>query len=591
MASTPNSITPFRRFLRLLLEDRRELFGVTLYALLNSLLLLAVPLVAQGLVNVTAAGLAFQPLLVLAVALMFGLLFAGCLTCLRFWLAEFVMQRIFCRVAMRVADALPVVKSRHLLKSGGPELMNRFFDVVNIQKSWFKLVYDGPGSILEIVIGLALLSVYGMELFLTGTIVVVTGAVIVALSGLGGLRSSLEESEQKYRVAEWLEEMVRCQDSLRLNCRPDFWTEEADQRVVAYLTERRDHFRVLLRQVSLHYFLSAVGLAGMLGLGGYLVLSGRLSLGQLVAAELVVWSLFKAAEKLLRTCEAYFDLLTGLHKVGYITDLPEERPGVVAFSCDRPSVEVQVSDLSYSYSRSQAPLLHDISFTLKPGERVAVLGGTGAGKSTLMRLLAGYLQPHQGQVELDLVDLREMSPESKNRTIGYLSERNELFAGSILDNVATGRECDLRQTRELLLKTGGRGALKRSVGGELDSLTSGGSTLSAGEAKSVLLSRTLLGRPRLLLLDDSLAQLSEDSIEKLLDSTFRAEDRPTVVCSAPLPQIVAECDRILLLQDRTLSAQGCPFELANDLSSPFTQTYPALARSLRAAKKTEAPDA
>lgn len=301
MHHSSHKASPFQRLLRLILEDRRELFGSIVFALLNSLLLLAVPLAAQGLVNVSAAGLAWQPLLVLALALLIGLLFAGTLTCLRYWLAEIMMERIFSRVALRVAEALPNVKRRHLWKSGGPELMNRFFDVINIEKSWFKLVYDGPGSVLEILIGLSLLWIYGFQLFFAAAAFLLLGALIVLLAGFGGLTSSIDESIQKYRVAEWLEEMVRCQDSLLMNCRPGFWAERADRRVVSYLLLRRRHFRVLLRQVSLHYFLAAVGLAGMLGMGGYLVLKGQLSLGQLVAAELVVWSLFKATEKLLRT--------------------------------------------------------------------------------------------------------------------------------------------------------------------------------------------------------------------------------------------------------------------------------------------------
>lgn len=581
------SHTPLGRFFRLLKEDRRELFGVTIHALLNSLLLLAVPLAAQGLVNVSAAGLSMQPLLVLAGALFAGLLFAGLLTCLRYSMAEFILERIFSRVALRVAERLPAVKSRYLLQKGGPELMNRFFDVINIQKSWFKLVYDGPGAVLEIAIGLSLLALYGFELFAGAAAFVVGGGLLIALSGIGGVRSSIAESAAKYRVAEWLEEMVRCQDSLRLNCRPGFWTEQADERVVGYLTHRRKHFRVLLRQVLLHYGISAVSLAGMLGFGGYMVLEGRLSLGQLVAAELVLWSLFKATEKLLRACEAYFDLLTGLDKIGYITDLPVETSGHAALPERSEAARVQVDSLSFGYLAESGPLLEDISFQVEPGERVAVLGPTGAGKSTLLRLLAGFLNPVSGTVEIDLLDMREVSPESRARHIGFLSERNELFAGSVTDNVASGREGDLHQVRELLVDTGGKEALRRSAGGGLPTLTSAGSTLSAGEQKSILLSRALHGSPRLLLLDDGLSQLSEQSQHEVVRRVFNAPRRPTIICTSPLAPFVQTCDRVLLLEKGALVEQGSPLELASDSRSRFANLYPTLSRALLASARAE----
>ena len=270
-------------------EDRREFLAVLVYSFINSLLFLAVPLAAQALVNVVVSGMYLQPLIVLTAALLFGLLFAGILTLVRFYLVEVMRERIFARVALRVAERLPRVCHRELRENNGPELMNRFFDVINIQKSWFKLAYDGPGAFLEILVGVALLGLYGTQLMGLATGIIVVGSSLFLLAGYGGLRTSLSESSQKYRVAEWLEEMVRCQDAIKINSRPSYWAEETDHRVVGFLSKRRRHFQVLMRQKFMYYVLSAVALSGMLGMGGFLVIQGQLTLGQLVAAELVIW--------------------------------------------------------------------------------------------------------------------------------------------------------------------------------------------------------------------------------------------------------------------------------------------------------------
>lgn len=571
--------SPLVRLVALIVEDRREIFGIVAYALLNSFLLLAIPLTAQALVNVSAAGLAVQPLIVLTGALLLGLLFAGLLTCLRYYLAEHALQRIFCRIALEVAQKLPQVKSRHLCRSGGPELMNRFFDIINIQKSWFKLVYDGPGAVLEILLGLSLLALYGFELFATATLFIVFGAAFVLLVGWGGVKTSIAESAKKYSVAEWLEEMVRCQDALRLNSLPGFWTNEADLRVVGYLQERRRHFRVLLRQFVSHYLITALGLAGMLGYGGYLVTQGALSLGQLVAAELVIWSLFKATEKLLRACEAYFDLLTGLDKVGYITDLPQDPVGRAQLARTDVGVDLVVDSMSYSYD-PEAPGLKNITFRAKPGQKITVLGPTGSGKSTLMKVLAGYLNPTTGAVELDLIDVRELSPKARSEAIGYVSERNELFAGSVVDNVALGRDCDLHRVRELLLNTGGKEALRRGDQGGYAPLNSSASNLSAGERTSLLLSRALLDHPRLLLIDGPMGELSETILEEFVEQVFSDDDRLTIVSTCALPATVRASDRVLLIENGRIVEDGDPRILAGDAKSRLRALYPSLCQVL-----------
>lgn len=582
MADTSaKKISPFRSFLSMVAEDRREVTAILVYSLLNSLLLLAVPLAAQGLVNVVVAGLFLQPLIVLTLALFFGLLFAGFLTTLRFYLVEVMKERVFARVALRVSERLPRMSHRALTESSGPELMNRFFDVINIQKSWFKLAYDGPGAVLEVIVGLCLLALYGVELWTLACAILLIGGVFVLLAGYNGLQSSIDESKQKYRVAEWLEEMARCQNTVKLNSRPTFWSEETDRRVVAFLTDRRRHFRILLRQHILYYSVAAFGLAGMLGMGGYLVIDGQLSLGQLVAAELVVWSILKATEKGIRIIDAWFDLLTGLDKVGYITGIPVDKHGANELQPSPKAAKIMLDEVTFRFSPEQPVVLDGLDLKVSEGEILTVLGAPGCGKTTLIRILAGFLRPQSGCVEIDDLDLRDIEHESLTRQVGIMTTSTELFAGTLEENVMTGRATGLHRLREVLSRTEGRSVLHRLENGTGTILPSGAQVLSASQRESILLSRAVLDRPRLLLVDEALYGYSENQRREIARKLASRPRLTTLVSTVALPELLDITDRVIVLDSGKIVEEGSPHKLAEDPKSRFSSLYPSLALYLR----------
>jgi ATP-binding cassette, subfamily B, bacterial len=574
--------SPFRKLLSMIAEDRREFAAILVYSFIHSLLFLAVPLAAQGLVNVVVSGLYLQPLIVLTGALLFGLLAAGVLTLIRFYLVEVMRERIFARVALRVAERLPRVCHRTLTEKNGPELMNRFFDVINIQKSWFKLAYEGPGALLEILVGISLLGLYGTELFGLAFGVLISGALLIVLAGYRGLRTSLSESTQKYRVAEWLEEMVRNQDAIKVNSRPDYWAEETDRRVVSFLVARRKHFWVIVRQKSLYYALSAFALSGMLGMGGYLVIQGQLTLGQLVAAELVIWGVLKATQKMIGLTESFFDLLTGLEKVSTITTMEVDIPGSTHLSYGPQGAKVALDGLYFGYDPDHPPLFENLELQVGPGEIVTIVGGAGSGKSTLVRLLAGFLKPVRGSVEIDDVDLREFHPDSLAQNVSVLTGHADLFAGTLLENVSTGRDVGLHQVKDLLNLCGGRQVLRHLPNGANSVLSSGGQNLSGSEKECVLLTRSLAQKPRLLLLDESLYHLSEEQQRVLAQNLAERRESCTVISTVLLPNLVAKSDRILFLQDGQIQESFTPQEIARGPKSALSQQFPSLCAAVGA---------
>ena len=167
----------------------------------------------------------------------------------------------------------------------------------------------------------------------------------------------------------------------------------------------------------------------LLGLGGWLVIQGQLTLGQLVAAELIVMLIVGSFAKLGKHMESFYDLLTSVDKLGHLFDLPIEAHNKLFHLRDRSPARVAVRQVNYQYGSRQ--VLRDVSFEIEPGESVALVGPAGCGKSTLLDLLCGLRQPASGHIELDGIDLRELRPDSLREHIGLCAAWRSFMARSM----------------------------------------------------------------------------------------------------------------------------------------------------------------
>ena len=224
-----HNASPMERLGALLAADKHDLGILVVYTVITSLISLAVPLAAQALVNTIAAGIFLQPLIVLSLLVLSGLLFGSVVRMLKFCIVENLQQRIFARITLRLSERIPAIKSSALNAEYMPELINRFFDVVTIQKSWAKILLDVPTAALQVVLGLVLMAFYSPLLLAFDVLIILFVVFAVSVLGIGGLRTSIKESVLKYRVAEWLEDMGRCQSSLKTNGITHFISRRSNQ--------------------------------------------------------------------------------------------------------------------------------------------------------------------------------------------------------------------------------------------------------------------------------------------------------------------------------------------------------------------------
>ncbi|MBX9677212.1 MAG: ATP-binding cassette domain-containing protein [Gemmataceae bacterium] len=534
--------SPIVRLLRLLKQEKRDVWVVTIYAIAVGILSLAVPLTAMAVVNTVAMATLTQQLLVLCVVLFVCLVLAALIRILQTVVVEYLQQRVFAKVVADLAYRLPRVELKAFDDQHGPELVNRFFDVLTVQKAAATLLLDGITVALQTLIGLILLAAYheallGFDVFLIASLV-----FIVFVLGRGGVRTAIDESLAKYRVASWMEELARNPIAFKLGGGPKLAIERGDQLVREYLLARHEHFGIVLRQFGFTLLLQASANALLLAIGGYLVIQGQLTLGQLVAAEIVVTMVVTSFPKLGKQLESYYDLLAAVDKLGHLQDLPLERAtGTAAAQSTQPAA-VEFSNVSFRYRPGLRMVLDRFSMKVAPGERVAIFGPNGAGKTTVVELLFGMRTPTDGHIQFDGQDLRDMTLESLREQVAVVSNL-EVFEGSIVDNVRMGRtQLSMADVRDALSAV----CLLDDVLGMPDGLqtrlTVGGRPLSLGQTERLMIARAIVAKPRLLVLDESLDAMDASVRERVLPTVLHRSMPWTLLVITHNEAVADMCD-------------------------------------------------
>ncbi len=546
-ASHATHLSPARRLLELVRPDRADLWSIVVFGVLVGGLSLATPIAVQQLVNSVALGGLVQPVVILALMLFAGLTFAAAMTAFQSYVAEIVQRRIFVRVVGDLADRLPRVDISAFDQRHGPELINRFFDVMTVQKIGASLLLDGVALVLQTVMGLLLLSFYH-PLMLAFSVVLIGGiAFVVLVVGRGAVRTAITESKNKYEVANWLEEMAREPAPLRGSGAATFAFERADDLTRQYLRARRDHYRIVFRQLTGALALQVFASAGLLGLGGGLVIAGQLTLGQLVASELIVTAIVASFAKLGKHLESLYDLLAAVDKLGYLFDLPLERNDGAVQELASGGARVAFHDLHYAMKGTT--ILEGVSFDVAAGEKIAVTGPAGAGKSTLLELLAGLRPPDRGYIAIDGDDLRSLNLSWLRDQITYIGGA-DVLEGTIEDNLRLGRPyISNAAMRDALDRIGILESIADLPDGLKTYLSPDGSPLSRSQVLRLGLARAIAAKPRLILIDEVLESLDERALERSLAALLDPTAPWTLIVACSRSAIADRFERSIRLGD------------------------------------------
>lgn len=548
-------ITPWHRLTRLLKVDKREIGHIYLYAVVGGAISLSVPLGVQAIINLISGGQVATSWGVLIAFVTIGVGFTGALQVMQLALAENIQQRLFARSAFEFAYRIPRIKAEAVSGRYLPELVNRFFDTMTIQKGLSKLLLDVPLALLQIALCLILLALYHPFFIAFGALLVLLLYIIFRFSGRLGLATSITESNYKYEVAHWLEELGRSMGTFKLIGETSLPLDRTDKLVDGYVTARKAHFKVLLGQYSAMVVFKVIVTLSLLALGGMLVMNEQMNIGQFVAAEIVILLLMNAVEKIILRIETVYDVLTALEKVGSVTDLPLEREeGLETIDRDgSKGMDVRINGLTFRSHFHGRPVLEGIDLHLEPGEKVCLRGPNGAGKTTLLRILGGAITAHEGTVQLDGHPMNSLDPDIVRSVIGDSLSEEDVFTGTVMENIVVGRawvkESDVMEACRV---TGLFDQLAQFPEGLLTKLDPQGSRLPKSLVKRIIQARCIAGSPRLVLLEDSLQNWDVSDREQLL-GWISAPERPwTLLAVSNDPWLHQRCSRTVELRDGKL---------------------------------------
>jgi ABC-type bacteriocin/lantibiotic exporter with double-glycine peptidase domain len=380
---------------------------------------------------------------------------------------------------------------------------------------------------------MALLGVYHPYLLVFDAVLLAALLIVIFPVGFGAVETAVKESKAKYALVGWLEEVARNATTFRADASARFASQRCDALVDTYLSYRSRHFRILLRQFAGSLILQAVASATLLGVGGILVIQRQLTLGQLVAAELVVTAVLAGISKLAKHLETFYDLLASLDKLGTISDLPAEPTG------KEPAAAAGPAALQLHYP--------DQTIEIAPHEKIALRGISGSGKSTLLDALAGYADLRGVAVEIDGADIRNLRLSQLRSQIA-LVRHVELFNGTILDNVRIGRDIDISRIQRALRDVGVWPAIQKFPEALNTVLATGGAPLSEGQKQAVMMARAILGQPRLLIIDEALDSVQDSEERELLTNILFDPAAPwTLLLVTSREDLTSRCDRVLNL--------------------------------------------
>ncbi|MBT8265337.1 MAG: ATP-binding cassette domain-containing protein [Bacteroidia bacterium] len=549
----PSIMTPWKRLVGLLQLERRAVLQVLYYAIFSGIVTLTLPLGIQAIINIIQGAQMTTSWIVLVFLVTLGVAFAGILQLMQMRIIETIQQRVFTRASFEFTFRFPKIKMDELQNYYPPELANRFFDTLNVQKGLAKILVDIPAAILQIIFALILLSFYHPFFIAFGVLLLILIYTVFRFTAQRGMKTSLNESMHKYKVAHWIQEVARAVTSFKLSGRTKLALTKNDELVTEYLEARESHFKILVIQFIQMISFKVVVTAGLLLIGGLLVLNQEMNIGQFVAAEIIILLVISAVEKLILGLEDFYDILTSLEKIGQVVDkeLEAQNGEITDFNKD---FGIELDGVSFNVSNRNKAILKNINLKIEAGKSLLIRGESGSGKSSLLRIIAGVIKPTEGSIFIGQSSIDTINLNYYRSQIGLSLSEESPFEGTLRENLTFGdssiTDVAIHETIE---NTGLLDFVKQLPNGLSTMLYPEGKQMSYSISKKIILSRAILKQPKILILENPLDQFENEEAVRIMNFLTDKSHNWTLIVVSMSKGWEKICDQTITLKQGKIS--------------------------------------
>jgi ABC-type bacteriocin/lantibiotic exporter with double-glycine peptidase domain len=539
-----------RRLRQVIGLETRVLTILASYALAIGIFSLIVPLTVQELTNTFAY--AIEPIMIVTFALimLIGLLFIGFFRVFQTSAMETLFQRLYVRIALALTEHLPRIRQ----EAFAPDHGYRFMEAEMLARAVIVVLVDLINVAVSGMTGMTILVMYHPN-FLVFNAFLLGGFVLAAMvSGQGGVQATKAVSERNYAMMAWIQDIAANRLHFKASRSAPFLISRTDELLDGYLAARRARSNILTwRQYRTIVVWEALCHSGMIALGGWLLAAGQITLGQFVAAEVIVGTLLLNLDTVTRRIYAMTYVLTSLGELQRVFTLPKHESFAVGMSSHLPDpavcgVRLACRNVSFAYPNAP-PLFEQFDLDATPGEKLSVLVHASTQKTALALVLAGLYRPTAGVVRYNDVDLREVTMDYVNGARGLvLDSQPTLFGGTLEDNIALGRpSADFHAIRRAIRFVELEEEIDAMPEGLRTRVEAGGKYYTKSQILRILVARAIVTRPPLLIFDGTLHNIEPSTREVLLRRLCSKEEDWTAVFVTNDPSIGQFVDRRVLL--------------------------------------------
>lgn len=548
-----NQFTPLQRFWNLLGQYKKQVRLVYFYAFISGIVSLTIPLAIKPVISFLQSGEVSSSWIFLTMLVLSGVAFSGFIQVLQLRVVENIQQDIFVRSSFDFAFRLPKIKHIDLNNVHNPELVNRFFDTLTIQKGLPKILIDFSLSFFQILLGIIILTVYSPLFAFVGIFLFLIVWFTFWLVGKKALDKNIKESSHKYRIAFWLEEIARVNRVFKMNTSSQYHINKTDEITTDYINSREGHFKFLIGHFSFLIFAKVMVAASLFLIGGILVFHDQMNIGEFVAAEIIVILIISSIEKIISVLDVIYDVLTALEKLGYVTDKElDTTKGTPLLNVENQNgLYVAFENLTFQYPTSYFQVIKNLNAKYNPGDKVVIEGDGNAGKSTLLHLIAGFYHPNVGSISINDRELNYIEKSSFYKQMGMVLPTNQLFEGSILENITVGNEVDEHRMSHILEVLYLKKFIDNLPEGIHTPIDSEGRKLPRNIIQKLSLARAIVHKPKLLLLEDPLIYINTVEKKAIIDYMMSDENGWTLFVIANDEYWQSKATYILELKDNS----------------------------------------